>query len=346
MTVEKQDNMYSCSQTNAQMTKPEVSTRRGWLALSMVAVPALLASSAKPAKAAAAAGASGQLQYNNNGNLAGTLDLTFQPAAGSNATALTVVNENNTENGDFQPRGFASGESSNTDHSAHVSGWKSRGNAANLLPVQPGDDLGSFVNYGYISGAYQRCGYYSHTVTDVSSGNISSSAKIGTSTDGIEWNIFDADTTTTQINGALVVSDPGNNNGQPGSTGYASVTLFGSQVGDVTAGWGIFAGYPNPGDFSIRERTVNTYLTIHKTVGDVVIWLGRLLIGGITSGFPALKPSGTTLQARLADDSAFARMQGKLTTETAFTSGMVTATGHLTLYDSTGKAYNVNASPA
>jgi hypothetical protein len=346
MTVEKLHDMYSRSPTDAQMMKPEVSTRRGWLALSMVAVPALLAGSAKPAKAAAAAGMSGQLQYNNNGNLAGTPDLTFQPAAGSNATALIMVNENNTENGDFQPRGLASGESSNTDHSAHVSGWKSRGTAANPLPVQPGDHLGSFVNYGYISGAYQPSGYYSHFVTDVSSGSISSRAEIATSTNGIEWNVFDADTTTTQINGALVVSDPGNNGGQPDGQGYASVTLFGSQSGDVTAGWGIFGGYPNPGDFSIRERTVDTYLTSHKAVGDVIIWLGRLVFGDTTSNSPALKRSGTTLQVRLGNDAGFAPIRGKLTTDTAFTSGTVTASGHLTLYDGTGKAYNINASPA
>jgi hypothetical protein len=64
-------------------------------------------------------------------------------------------------------------------------------------------------------------------------------------------------------------------------------------------------------------------------------------IGGTTSSFPALKRSSTTLQARLADDSAFASVQGKLTTETAYTAGTVVATGYLTLYDSTGTAYRV-----
>jgi hypothetical protein len=321
-----------------------VATRRRCLALSLMAAPALLAS-AKPARAAAA-GTPGQLQYNNNGNTDGTPDLTFQPAAGTNATGLTLVNENNTEAGDFQPRGFSSVENSDTDHSAHVSGFKSRGTAANPTPVQAGDYLAGFVNYGFISGTYQRGGYYAHLVTDVSSGNLTNRAEIRTATNGVEWNIIDADTTTTQINGALAVSDPGNNGGQPGSTGYASVTLFGSQAGDVTAGWGIFAGFPNPGDFSIRERTVNTYLTINRTVGDVIIWLGRLLFGGNTSGFPALKGVGTTLQARLGDDSAFAPIQGRLTTDTAFAAGAPTPTGHITLYDATGTAYKVNASPA
>jgi hypothetical protein len=104
----------------------------------------------------------------------------------------------------------------------------------------------------------------------------------------------------------------------------------------VTTGWGIFAGYPNPGDFSIRERTVNTYLTIHRTTGDVIIWVGRLLFGG-TNG-ASLEWDGQNLRARNGD--GFASLQGKLTTETVYSDGC------LTLYDSTGRAYKVKAIPA
>jgi hypothetical protein len=63
--------------------------------------------------------------------------------------------------------------------------------------------------------------------------------------------------------------------------------------------------------------------------------------GGTTSSFPALKRSSTTLQARLADDSAFAPIQGQLTTDTAYTAGVVVPTGYITIYDSTGTAYRV-----
>jgi hypothetical protein len=66
-------------------------------------------------------------------------------------------------------------------------------------------------------------------------------------------------------------------------------------------------------------------------------------LGGTTSSFPALKRSTTTLQARLADDSAYAPIQGKLTTDTAYTAGVTVASGYITLYDSTGTAYKVNA---
>lgn len=69
----------------------------------------------------------------------------------------------------------------------------------------------------------------------------------------------------------------------------------------------------------------------------------RLQFGGTTSSFPALKRSSTTLQARLADDSDFASVQGKLTTDTAYAAGDPTTTGYLVVYDSTGTAYKIPA---
>lgn len=70
---------------------------------------------------------------------------------------------------------------------------------------------------------------------------------------------------------------------------------------------------------------------------------GVFQFGGTTSSFPALKRSSTTLQARLADDSGFASVQGKLTTDTAYTAGDPTTTGYLVVYDSTGAAYKIPA---
>jgi hypothetical protein len=63
-----------------------------------------------------------------------------------------------------------------------------------------------------------------------------------------------------------------------------------------------------------------------------------------TSAFPALKRSATTLQVRLADDSGFASVQGKITTETAYTATTIVPTGYVTIYDSTGTAYKVACS--
>jgi hypothetical protein len=82
-------------------------------------------------------------------------------------------------------------------------------------------------------------------------------------------------------------------------------------------------------------RANNTaWLTISTT--------GLLQLQGATSSFPALKRSTTSLQARLADDSAFTNIQGKLTTDNAYAAGgVLAATGSITIYDSTGTAYRV-----
>lgn len=71
---------------------------------------------------------------------------------------------------------------------------------------------------------------------------------------------------------------------------------------------------------------------------------GRLQFGGTTSSFPAIKRSTTSLQVRLADDSAFTAVQGKLTTDTAYTATPPTCTGYITIYDSTGTPYKVMVS--
>jgi len=50
---------------------------------------------------------------------------------------------------------------------------------------------------------------------------------------------------------------------------YAQLQLKGTQGEDVT--WGLLSGFPNAGDFTIRESTVANYLTIKKTTGYVGI---------------------------------------------------------------------------
>ena len=71
-----------------------------------------------------------------------------------------------------------------------------------------------------------------------------------------------------------------------------------------------------------------------------------LAFGGITSSFPSIKRNSTRLQAVLANDSGFTNIQGKLTTDTAFTLGAAAATGYITIYDSNNVAYRVWCTPA
>ena len=93
---------------------------------------------------------------------------------------------------------------------------------------------------------------------------------------------------------------------------------------------------------SVLANSSNGVINLTNQAGSD---FGRLQFGGTTASFPALKRSSTTLQVRLADDNAFAPIQGKLTTDTAFTSGAITDTGYIVLYDSTGTAYKVACTP-
>jgi hypothetical protein len=86
----------------------------------------------------------------------------------------------------------------------------------------------------------------------------------------------------------------------------------------------------------LGSGTTTSVVLFGGTAGSPILGLG-----GTTSAFPAIKRSTTSLQARLADDSAFTNIQGKLTTDTAYTATVVVPTGFLTLYDSTGAAYRV-----
>jgi hypothetical protein len=121
-------------------------------------------------------------------------------------------------------------------------------------------------------------------------------------------------------------------------------------AGDVTLpnGGSIFFG----GGYNIYGTTTATTINGPTAFGQVAVavngvtkWVfnydGLLCGGGTTAAFPAIKRSSTTLQARLADDTAFAPIQGKLTTDTAYTATVVAATGYITIYDSTGTAYRV-----
>lgn len=69
-------------------------------------------------------------------------------------------------------------------------------------------------------------------------------------------------------------------------------------------------------------------------------------LGGSTAAYPAIKRSGTAVQARLANDSGFTTLQGKLTTDQTAVTETVTPNRTLTLYDASGTAYKVPCVPA
>ena len=97
----------------------------------------------------------------------------------------------------------------------------------------------------------------------------------------------------------------------------------------------------------LRDFNNRFHIYSGSTDGTIVFYnqaetnFDRLAFGGTSASFPALKRSSTTLQAVLANDGGFTNIQGKLTTDTAYTATTIVPTGYLTLYDSTGTAYRV-----
>lgn len=123
---------------------------------------------------------------------------------------------------------------------------------------------------------------------------------------------------------------------QVNNTGEFISTITGGGFRASASGWLYWNGKsvlssPSDGVITVTNQAITDFT--------------RLQFGGTTSSFPALKRSTTTLQVRLADDSAFTAIQGKLTTDTAYVATPQVPTGYITIYDSTGTAYKVSVNP-
>lgn len=123
---------------------------------------------------------------------------------------------------------------------------------------------------------------------------------------------------------------------------WASNTL---EIGSEAAGTGSARNVEFYTAGFLRLRIAST--------GPTTIYAGLLLqtsdllrFGGTTSSYPALKRNSAALQARLADDSAFAVIQGSLQTDANAVAETPTATHTLTIKDASGTTYKVLAVPA
>ena len=102
---------------------------------------------------------------------------------------------------------------------------------------------------------------FTQAMTLTSGGNL----LVGTTTDSGEKLVVNG---TTKITGATKISNTG---GIPAldiranDTNFALMSIFGNQTGDVN--WLLMSGYPNAGNFTIRQSDVVNALTIAKTTG-------------------------------------------------------------------------------
>lgn len=141
-------------------------------------------------------------------------------------------------------------------------------------------------------------------------------------------------------------------------SGSAYNSFYGTQSGRaITSGSGnVFVGRNAGATIGTQLATANNTIGIGENVSttkDNQVVLGNtsivetmvrglVCLGGNTVAFPALKRSGTTIQARTATDSTFARFQGELQTHAnAVAGGGLVPTHSVVLYDAAGTAYRV-----
>jgi hypothetical protein len=148
------------------------------------------------------------------------------------------------------------------------------------------------------------------------------------------WNVNSSGHFTSEVDNSYDIGASGANRPRNVYVGsqlaVGTNASFGSFIYAAKYYWDVSKGLldaPSDGVFTFSNRAATDF--------------GRLQFGGTTASFPALKRSTTSLQAVLANDSGFTNIQGKLTTDTAYTGTTVVPTGFITLYDSTGTAYKV-----
>ena len=135
--------------------------------------------------------------------------------------------------------------------------------------------------------------------------------------------------------------------GSSGTAQNALVTALTISTTTITAGFslsvtgGISATVGNSFIFASRGRVTPAANGVFTLLNDGQTGFDRLQFGGTTSSFPALKRSTTILQARLADDSDFATVQGKLRADVNAVAETPTATHTITITDAAGTAYKV-----
>jgi hypothetical protein len=123
-----------------------------------------------------------------------------------------------------------------------------------------------------------------------------------------------------------------------GSVAIAGGQSTGTGVsGDVT----IQTGGTGAGTTSLNSLV--TALTIKGATQHIVVGGATPFVafGGETASVPAFKQLGAVVQARLGDDSAFAQVQGKLTTHANAVAETIVPDKTIILYDASGNAFKV-----
>lgn len=121
-----------------------------------------------------------------------------------------------------------------------------------------------------------------------------------------------------------------------GTTGVVSNSLIWT---GLTVGSANTLGWQSSGSYLFGNGTCGAVTGAFRLLGGGSTT--ALNFGGDSSSFPSIKRSSTILQARLADDSDFCNIQGKLQTDANAVAETPTATHTLLLRDAAGTTYKV-----
>lgn len=204
--------------------------------------------------------------------------------------------------------------------------------AADTLALRRTTNAQTFNVYGTFTDTsnYRRL---SLTMTTGGAATISA-AGLGTGVAGNELNLYVNALTPWRISSAghlICPTDNAYDIGAAGATRPKDAYIAGSFV----------VGASGKIQFQARSRLDSASNGNMQVSNSAANDFGLFQFGGTTSSFPALKRSTTFLQGRLADDSGFCNVQGKLTTEANAVTETITPDKTLTLYDAAGTAYKV-----
>lgn len=191
-----------------------------------------------------------------------------------------------------------------------------KGSAASPMTGPLEIQNGAAQQYARIYGTYDSGGadYRRATLTMTTAGNMQLRAEgLGT---GVAGNTFDL-----YLNG----------------TSYLQLTA----AGTATFVGGLQIGQQSTFQFAGWTRIKSAADGVLTFTNQLVNNFGRIQLGGTTSAFPSLKRQGAGIDVRLADDSGYALIRGKIQTDNAYSAGTVVPTGTLVIYDSTGTAYRI-----
>jgi hypothetical protein len=222
------------------------------------------------------------------------------------------------------------------------------GEASNILAQRNGTNAQAFRVYNTFTDAsnYERGAFlWSSNVLTIAAeaagtGSAARAIELSSGTNGISFRV--GGTARWSINGSGHWNAATDNTYDIGASGANRPRFIYAGL-NVVAGGSLVASASGSLLFTGRTQLAASAAGLLMLANAAGTDFARLQFGGTTSSFPSLKRDSAALQVRLADDSAYATIQGALQTDANAVAETPTATHTLTIKDASGTAYKVLA---